>query len=109
MSYLDDVFKKTPLIASNSVPLEAQTTTELSADVLTELSKMAKKHGRRAKVCGTTDVETLTKVYQRGLTASADPMDRVNNYIYLLVKGSPAKADYTVDNDLLPAGHPLAK
>lgn len=44
--------------------------------------------------------------HRPGMTRGQWAMGRVNAYLYLLRNGKPENANYSQDNDLLPAGHP---
>jgi HK97 family phage prohead protease len=44
--------------------------------------------------------------HRPGMTRGQWAMGRVNAYLFLLRNGKPENANYSQDNDLLPAGHP---
>lgn len=88
-----------------------------SAPVVKSLTTKVRQHNEGSR--HRTSLRALKAVYRRGagaysvshrpgMTRNQWAMGRVNAFLRLLDRGTPDDADYTTDNDLLPAGHPRA-
>ena len=88
--------------------------TELS--VADSLRQKISEHNKNCAKVSHVDFNTLKTVYNRGAKAAQMSksqinnkgwaMARVNAFLSLVKDGNPSNPKYTVDNDLLPAGHP---
>jgi hypothetical protein len=89
-----------------------------SLSVLQSLQKKAAKHNSNCAESNKIEFNTLTTVYDRGMKSFPKSksniyikrgwaMARVNAFLTLAKEGKPSNPKYTVDNDLLPAGHTM--
>jgi hypothetical protein len=96
---------------SNSKKIRYSRNTELA------LRKKLVEHNEKADYNSLANLDMFKAVYRRGagaFAASGRPdqerhewaMSRIAAFSHLLKTGEPAKSNYTLDNDLLPATHP---
>jgi len=115
----EDRIKGSKTNQKDSASSGSKSAVKFSAKTEESLKKKVIEHNQKARGGRKATLGMLKAVYRRGagafstshrpgMTRDQWAMGRVNAFLKLLKSGKPANPNYTTDNDLLPAAHPLS-